>query len=131
MRFAKLTFNFAGAWGVIVLVPLYFALETIGRRTPPPVTHAEFYYAFLGLALVWQFAFFVIARDPIRFRPMMLPAIAEKFVHVGTMTALYLAGRMNAGQLAANLPDAVLGTLFVIAFVKTSDGRRTAAAQDR
>jgi hypothetical protein len=123
MKFAKLTFYFAAAWGVVVLVPLYFALDTIARHDPPAVTHVEFYYAFLGLALVWQFAFFVIGSDPIRFRPMMLPAIAEKFVHVGTMTALYLAGRMNAAQLAANLPDAVLGTLFVIAFVKTARSR--------
>jgi hypothetical protein len=124
MRFAKLTFYFAGAWGVVVLVPLYFALDMIGRRHPPTVTHPEFYFAFLGLALVWQFAFFVIARDPVRFRPMMLPAIAEKFVHVGTMIALYAAGRMNLSQLSANLPDAVLGTLFVIAFMKTGAGRR-------
>ena len=130
MKFAKLTFYFAGAWGVVVLVPLYFALEMIGRRHPPPVTHPEFYYAFLGLALVWQFAFFVIGRDPIRFRPMMLPAIAEKFVHVATMTLVYLAGRMNAAQLAANLPDAVLGALFLIAFLKTSGGQ-TGGSQER
>ena len=123
MKFAKVTFWLAGAWGVAVLVPLYFALEMIGRRDPPPVTHPEFYYAFLGVALVWQFAFFVIGSDPVRFRPMMLPAIAEKFVHVGTMTALYLAGRMNAAQLSANLPDAVLGVLFVIALVKTGAGK--------
>ena len=123
MNFAKVTFWLAGAWGVAVLVPLYFALEMIGRRDPPPVTHPEFYFAFLGVALVWQFAFFVIGTDPIRFRPMMLPAIAEKFVHVGTMTALYLAGRMNAAQLSANLPDAVLGVLFVIALVKTGAGK--------
>jgi len=122
MNFAKVTFWLAGAWGVAVLVPLYFALEMIGRRDPPPVTHPEFYFAFLGVALVWQFAFFVIGTDPIRFRPM-LPAIAEKFVHVGTMTALYLAGRMNAAQLSANLPDAVLGVLFVIALVKTGAGK--------
>lgn len=119
MKSAKLIFRGAGTWGILVLVPLYFALNTIGREQPPPVTHPEYYFGFLGVALVWQFAFFVIGHDPIRFRPMMLPAIAEKFVHVGTMTALYLRGQMTARQLAFNLPDLLLGVLFVIAFVRT------------
>ena len=104
---------------MLVLVPLYFAEGTIGRRTPPALTHAEFYYAFLGVALAWQFAFAVIATDPLRFRPMMLPAMAEKFLHVGTMTVLCVAGRVTTVQLAFNLPDLVWGVLFVIAFVRT------------
>jgi hypothetical protein len=125
MKFATIIFGGAGAWGVLVLVPLYFACGMIGRQQPPPITHPEYYYGFLGVALVWQFAFFVIAGNPTRFRPMMLPAMAEKFVHVGTMMALYLQGRMNARQLAFNLPDLVLGLLFVAAFVKTRTGGRT------
>jgi len=119
MKFAKIVFRLAGAYGVIVLVPLYFVLDTLGRRDPPAVTHPEFYFAFLGVALVWQLAFFVIASDPVRFRPMMLPAMAEKFVHVVTMTALYFAGRMNARQWAFNMPDLLMGVLFVIAFLRT------------
>jgi hypothetical protein len=122
MKFAKVIFWGAGAWGVLVLVPLYFALGLIGREQPPPVTHPEYYFGFLGVALVWQFAFFVIGHDPARFRPMMLPAMAEKFVHVGTMAVLYLRGQMNGRQLAFNLPDLVLGVLFVIAFVRTRRG---------
>ena len=119
MKFAKIVFRVSGAYGLVVLVPLYFALEMIGRRDPPAVTHPEYYYGFLGVALVWQFAFFVIGSDPVRFRPMMLPAMAEKLVHVITMTALYLAGRMNAKQLAFNMPDLLMGVLFVIAFLRT------------
>jgi hypothetical protein len=119
MRFAKLVFNIAGARGVLVLVPLYFALEAIGRHDPPSVTHPEYYYGFLGVALVWQFAFFLIARDPVRFRPMMLMAIAEKFVHVAGMTTLCAAGRLTPQQLAFNLPDLVWGVLFVVAFRRT------------
>ena len=42
-----------------------------------------------------------------------------------SMTVLYAAGRIYAVQLAANLLDAVLGVLFVIAFVKTGAGRST------
>jgi hypothetical protein len=102
-----------------VLVPFYFMLETVGRQSPPRVTHPEFYYGFVGVALVWQFAFFVIGSDPVRYRPMMLPAMLEKFGHVATVTVLYLQGRMNATQYLFNLPDLLLGVLFVIAFSKT------------
>jgi hypothetical protein len=119
MKFAKVVFFVAGTWGVLVLVPLYFALDIIGQKTPPAVTHSEYYFGFLGVALVWQLAFFVIGRDPVRFRPMMLPAMAEKFMHVATMTVLYLRGTLTAQQLAFNLPDLVLGALFVIAYLKT------------
>jgi hypothetical protein len=126
MKFAKAIFWGAGVWGVLALVPLYFAMEVIGVRQPPAVTHPEYYFGFLGVALVWQFAFFVIGSDPARFRPMMIPAIGEKFVHVGTMGVLYLRGRMDAGQLAFNLPDLVLGVLFVAAFIRTRAQRSTA-----
>jgi hypothetical protein len=119
MKFARLVFWIAALWGVLILVPLYFALDAIGRRDPPPLTHVEFYYGFLGVTLAWQLAFFVIGSDPLRFRPMMLPAIAEKFFQVITMTLLYLQARIKAQQLAVNTPDLVLGVLFVIAFVRT------------
>ena len=117
MRFAKAVFWIAGTWGVLVLVPLYFTFDAVGRQTPPPITHPEYYYGFVGVALAWQVAFFVIGSDPLRFRPMMLPAMLEKFGHVATMTTLYLHGRMNLTQLVFNMPDLILGVLFVIAFV--------------
>ena len=119
MRFATVVFRVAGVWGVLVLVPLYFAADMIGRRDPPAITHVEYYYGFLGVALAWQLAFFVIGSDPVRYRGMMLPAMAEKFLHVGGMAVIYLRGWMTPSQLAFNLPDLVWGVLFVAAFVKT------------
>ena len=67
---------------MIVLSPLYFLYDSIGRLAPPPVTHPEFFYGFVGVAMAWQFAFFVIGSAPARFRPMMIPALLEKFGHV-------------------------------------------------
>ncbi len=61
---------------------MYFLLDKLGRQNHPPVTHPEFYYGFVGLALVWQIAFFIIASDPARYRPIMLAAIPEKFIFV-------------------------------------------------
>ena len=119
MRFGRVVFLGAGVWGILLLTPLFFAFDLIGRRFPPPITHADFYYGFLTVALAWQFAFLVIGRDPIRFRPMMLPAMLEKFGYVGALLALYAQQRIQAGQALAAAPDFVLGVLFVLAYFKT------------
>ena len=50
MKFAKRVFLVAGVYGVIVIVPMYFAEGRIGRDHPPAITHPEFYYGFLGVA---------------------------------------------------------------------------------
>ena len=71
MRFARWVFRLAGIYGLIVLLPQYFLEERIGRDDPPPITHPEHFYAFLGVAVAWQVAFLVIAQDPIRYRPIM------------------------------------------------------------
>ena len=67
MKFAKIVFYVAFAWGILILTPLYFMFDTIGRQDPPPITHPGFYYGFLSAGLAWQFAFLVIARDPVGF----------------------------------------------------------------
>jgi hypothetical protein len=124
VRFAKVVFVTAGVWGLLVLTPLYFMFDVIGARYPPPMTHPDFYFGFLAVTLAWQVAFLVIGRDPIRFRPMMVPAMLEKFIYVGSLGALYLQRRLVPGQVVPALPDLVLGVLFIIAFLKTSGGGR-------
>jgi hypothetical protein len=124
MKFAKIVFAGAGVWGVLVLTPLYFTFDLIGRQDPPPITHPQFYYGFSTVAMAWQLAFLVIATDPERFRPMMIAAVLEKAGYVVAVGALYLQQRLSPLQLAAAVPDALLGVLFVTAFFKTS--RRTA-----
>ena len=118
MKFAKLVFWIAGTWGVIVLTPLYFLLDSIGRLTPPPITHPEFFYGFTGVGIVWQLAFFVIASDPARFRPMMIPAVLEKLSYVLALIVLCLQHRITPAQALPAVPDGLLGVLFVITFCK-------------
>jgi hypothetical protein len=127
MKFAKTVFLCAGIWGLLVLTPLYFLYDTIGRQYPPPATHPDFYYGFVSVALVWQIAFLLIATDPLRFRPLIAIAILEKFGYVATLSVLYALGEIRPGQFAVAVPDAILGLLFVTALVKTSP-RRVAAA---
>ena len=120
MRFARVVFSIAGIWGFLVLTPLYFMLDLVGREYPPPVTHPDFYYGFVTITMAWQVAFLVIATDPIRFRPFMLVAMLEKFGYVATMWALYARGGLQLAQLSVSGPDVVLGLLFAAAFVKTA-----------
>jgi hypothetical protein len=86
MKFAKVLFWIAGIWGVLLLAPLYFMFDLIGRQDPPPITHPAFYYGFAGAGLAFQFVFFVIATDPVRFRPVIIPSVIEKFAYGGALT---------------------------------------------
>jgi hypothetical protein len=119
MRFAKIVFRIAGVWGFLVLTPLYFLFDLVGRQNPPAITHPEFYYVCVGVALVWQIGFFLIASDPIRFRPFMIVAILEKLAYVVPLIILYLQHRVAANQLVWVCTDSILCAFFVAAYLKT------------
>ena len=119
MKFAKIVFWIAAIYGVLVITPLYFLFDMIGRQDPPPITHPGFFYGFVGVALAWQIAFFVIASDPIRLRPMMVPSIVEKVTYGVAIVVLYLQQRIPKPDLIFGVGDLVLAMLFLIAFSKT------------
>jgi hypothetical protein len=119
MKFAKVVFWVAGIWGVLVITPLYFMFDLIGQKDPPAITHPGFYYGFVGLGLAWQIAFLVIARDPVRLRPMMIPSVVEKFTYGIAVLTLVIQGRMHASDLVFAGTDLTLGVLFVGAYVVT------------
>src|SRR5277367_5020421 len=96
MKFAKITFWVAGIWGVLVLTPLYFIFDLIGQKDPPPITHPAFFYGFVGAALAWQLAFFIIATDPARYRPLMIPSVFEEFSYGIAVVILVMQKRMHA-----------------------------------
>jgi uncharacterized membrane protein YccC len=109
----------AGIWGVLILTPLYFMFNLIGQKDPPPITHPAFFYGFVGAALAWQIAFFVIATDPARYRPLMVPSMLEKFSYGIAVVILVVQGRMHSSDLAFGGIALVFGILFVIAFFRT------------
>jgi hypothetical protein len=119
MKFAKIVFWIAAIWGVLILTPLYFMFDLIGRQDPPPITHPAFYYGFAGTALAWQIAFMIIATNPVRFRPLMLAGMVEKFSYGAALTVLYLQHRLHPSDLTFGAVDLLLGILFVLAFLKT------------
>ncbi|HSB11239.1 MAG TPA: hypothetical protein VLM38_17255 [Blastocatellia bacterium] len=119
MRFSRTVFVAAGIWGVLIVSPLYFLESMINEQQPPPITHPEYYYGFAGVTLVWQILFFVIARNPIRYRPMMLIAILEKLSYCPAAGLLFAAGRVPSAVFLVSLPDLVWAALFAIAYWKT------------
>ena len=121
MTFAKLTFRIAGIYGLVVLVPQYLLEEKTSRDFPPPITHPEYYYGFIGVALAWQIAFLVLASDPIRYRKMMIPAIIEKLSFAIAVGVLFTLNRVSLPMLGAGTVDLILAALFVIAYIRTRD----------
>jgi hypothetical protein len=120
MNFAKRLYLFAGIYGLVAILPQYFLEELTGRLNPPALTHPEYYYGFLGVGLAWQIAFLLIARDPTRYRMMMIPGIAEKVLFGVAVITLFLAGRVGGAMLAAGVIDLTWAALFIVAFRRTS-----------
>ena len=119
MKFAKVVFWVAGIWGLVVITPLYFMFDLIGKNDPPAITHPGFYYGFVGCALAWQIAFLIIGANPVRLRPMMIPSVVEKFTFGVAVVVLVMEGRTNQRDLVFAGTDLTLGVLFVAAFLVT------------
>jgi len=123
MAFARRVFTIAGIYGIVVLLPQYFLEDRIGRDNPPPITHAENFYGFIGTALAWQVLFLLIARDPARYRPAMLPAVLEKLAFSGAAVVLFAQGRLAASLLGFGLVDLTFAVLFVAAYLRVGRSR--------
>jgi hypothetical protein len=119
MKFAKVVFRIAGIWGLLIITPLYFIFDLIGRKDPPPITHPGFYYGFVGVAFVWQIAFLIISTDPVRFRPLMIAAILEKVAYSIPLLILISQKRTSPNDLVFAGIDLLLCFLFVAAYLRT------------
>jgi hypothetical protein len=117
-RFSSIVFLAAGIYGLIVLAPGFFGEKMVAEKMPPAVTHPEFYYGFLGVAVAWQVAFLIIARDPQRFRPIIPAAILEKLTFCVACAVLLALGRIPLIVAMGGAGDFILGTLFTISYFR-------------
>ena len=120
--FARRVYMIAGIYGLVVLVPQYFMESRIAREMPPAITHPEYFYGFIGLAVAWQLCFLAIARQPVRLRPIMPVTVLEKLAFGVPAIVLHAQGRLATATLAFGILDLVLGMLFVLAYRRTAAG---------
>lgn len=118
-RFARLVYRIAAIYGLIALLPQYVLERRIGEDTPPPITHPEYFYGFVGVALAWQFAFLLIAKDPVRYRAFMPVTWLEKVTFGVAALVLFALGRIPTVMAIEGSIDLVLAAAFVMAFVRT------------
>ena len=112
VRNASRLFRIAAIYGLIVLLPLYFFEPLIARFAPPALTHAEFYYGFIGAAATMQLVALTIATDPVRFLPLMPVAAIGKFSFAVAVGVLFAMGRLRAADLPLPAIDLLLGIAF-------------------
>ena len=117
-RFSSIVFLAAGIYGLIVLAPGFFGEKMVAGKMPPAITHPEFYYGFLGVAVAWQVAFLIIARDPQRFRPIIPAAILEKLTFCVASAVLLALRRIPLIVAMGGAGDFILGTLFTISYFR-------------
>ncbi|MGA6829381.1 hypothetical protein ACO9S2_17460 [Nitrospira sp. NS4] len=117
--FARRVFLVAGIYGIAALLPQYFMEAQVGRDFPPPISHPEYFYGFIGVALAWQLAFLLIAGDVRRYRLFMLPAVVEKLTWGLATLALYAQGRLAVFVVGFGLIDLTLAAFFLYAFHST------------
>ncbi len=116
MNAIRWQFRIAAAYGLIALLPMYF-------QAPPDLTHPEFYFGFIGVATAWQFAFLIIASDPVKYRLLILPGIVEKLGFGIPALWLYAQGRAPALMALGGGMDLLMAALFAWAFVELSRSR--------
>ena len=125
-RFARLVFAIAGLYGLLVTTPLYWMEGRVGRDFPPPITHPEYYYGFIGVVLAWQLVFLLVARRPASLRAIMPVAVVEKLGFGVPALVLHAQHRAPAATLGFGAIDLVLGSLFLVSYLLT-DPRRVGA----
>lgn len=101
-------FRGAAVYGLLVLIPQYFL--------PPPAGGEVFFYGFIGTASAFQLVFWVIGRDPARYRALMLVGVVEKLAYGVPVLILFTQGRADTLYVGAAIIDLVLGIGFFIAW---------------
>ena len=110
--FARRLFRGAAIYGLLVLPPMYLLA--------PGDEHLPAYLGFVGLALVFQFVFWIIGGDPLRYRALMPLAVAEKGVFAIPALVLFALGRTDPVTAVFATVDILLGIGFTVAWRRTA-----------
>lgn len=106
-RRASRIFRGAAIYGLLVL-PLMLIV-------PLPQRGPEVRLGFVGLALVFQWLFWIIGGDPHRYWRLMLPAMAEKLVFALPALIFAAQGRTDLSVTPFAVIDMALAAMFLFA----------------
>lgn len=113
MKLAKWIFLIVGIFGLLSTIPLVFAEKATAVKQP------EFYYGFVFLNICWQILYLFLSTDPVRYRPMMIPAFVAKGSGTVALTWLYLLGQVSTQWIIIGAFDGLFAALFLVAFWTT------------
>lgn len=126
MVIARWIFIVAGLIGIFMVIPIFLLEDVYFAKVALGLRHTEFLYGFAAVALAWQVAFIFIGLEPVRLRPIMIPAMLEKFGFAIIAIWLYAIGRLETPIFVAGLIDLVFGLSFVAAWFLTPDAEEHA-----
>lgn len=110
VTFARRVYVIAAIYGFLAVPALYF--------TDAPDPHRLLYFAFAGIALVFQGVFLVIARDPLRYAAFLPLTVFEK-ISFGIPALAFWSQRQAESDLAlGGAVDLLFAALFIIAWLK-------------
>lgn len=116
MIFAKRAYQAAGVWGLTVVILGYISFLTGTEPAMQNASHPVFIHGFFLVCLPWQLAFFVIATDPTRYRPLIPITWIEKFPFAAVIFWLFSIGAVDAVTLVMGIADAILGVVFLVSY---------------
>jgi hypothetical protein len=107
-RWVGLWFRGAAIFGLVALLPQYLLPQPAGAELVA--------YGFIGTAAAFQLVFWVIGGDPVRYRALMLPSVAEKLAFGVPAVLLFASGKVPAPVLLFGAIDLILGLGFFLAW---------------
>lgn len=118
MKFARTTYLVAGVFGLLLMIPIAYAAIFDASDTMPGLMPAglTFYGAILQFAAC-QVLLLILASNPLRFRPMMIPAFLAEVVAPLNTAWLYFYGVQPWS--AVTVVFLLLAILFLVAYFRT------------
>ena len=114
--FARKVFLAACAWGAVTLLPLPFlrgAIEQDGS-----LSHPEYFYGFIGVCVVFQIIFYMVAQRPVYYRALIACCALEKVAFAGPAAVLVAAGHAAPSLLFFAAGDTFFLVLFLCAYYR-------------
>jgi hypothetical protein len=109
---ARPLFSIAALFNLVVGIPMLVAYPTVARllqlEGPPTV----WFHIAAAVVVIFGFAYWSIARDPVKFRPYVMLGIVGKLAFVAVIYGHWLAGDVSGRSAVLVSGDLIFALLF-------------------